>query len=157
LPEPPPHRVGVLVFPGVTLLDVAGPTEAFTEASRYGARYSTVLVSVDGGPVRSSTGLEFSADHAVVGAGDLDTLLVPGSDAVATRPVDPPLAAAAAQLAGRAGRVASVCTGAFVLAEAGLLDGRARRRTGGTLPPCSAVTPGSRWSPTPSSSPTGRS
>jgi transcriptional regulator GlxA family with amidase domain len=118
------HRVGVLVFPGVTLLDVAGPTEAFTEANRYGAGYSIVLVSVDGGPVRSSTGLEFSVDHAVAGAGDLDTLLVPGSEAVATQLVDPRLAAAAAELAARAGRVASVCTGAFVLAAAGLLDGR---------------------------------
>lgn len=123
-PDRQPHRVGVLVFPGVTLLDVAGPTEAFTEANRYGARYSIILVSVDGGPVRSSTGLEFSADLAVAGAGDLETLLVPGSDAVAERPVDPPLAAATAQLAARAERVASVCTGAFVLAAAGLLDGR---------------------------------
>jgi transcriptional regulator GlxA family with amidase domain len=123
-PAAAPHRVGVLVFPGVTLLDVAGPTEAFTEANRYGARYSTVLVSVDGGPVRSSTGMKFSADHAVAGAGHLDTLLVPGSDAVAAAPVDPALAAAAVQLAQRAGRVASVCTGAFVLAAAGLLDGR---------------------------------
>jgi transcriptional regulator GlxA family with amidase domain len=124
MPEPPPHRVGILVFPGVTLLDVAGPMEAFTEANRYGTRYSTVLVSVDGGPVRSSTGLKFSVDGAVDDAGALDTLLVPGSEAVATWPVDPPLAVAAAQLAARARRVASVCTGAFVLAAAGLLEGR---------------------------------
>ena len=123
-PRQPPHRVGVLVFPGVTLLDVAGPAEAFTEANRYGARYSIALMSVDGGPVRSSTGLEFRADLAVAATGDLDTLLVPGSEAVAAQPVDPRLAAAAAQLAAGSNRVASVCTGAFVLAAAGLLDGR---------------------------------
>jgi transcriptional regulator GlxA family with amidase domain len=123
-PRQPDHRVGVLVFPGVTLLDVAGPTEAFAEANRYGARYSTVLLSADGGPVRSSTGLLFDADQAVAAAGTLDTLLVPGADALAAGPADPVLTDAVRQLAGRAGRVASVCTGAFLLAAAGLLDGR---------------------------------
>ena len=103
---------------------MAGSAEAFTEANRYGACYSIVVVSAGGEPVRSSTGLEFRADRAVTGAGSLNTLLVPGSDAVATRPVDPLLAAAAAELAAAADRVASVCTGAFVLAAAGLLDGR---------------------------------
>jgi transcriptional regulator GlxA family with amidase domain len=106
------------------LLDVAGPTEAFTEANRYGASYSTVLVSVDGGPVRSSTGLRFSADSAAGDAGELDTLLVPGAEVLAEQAADPALTAATAGLAARAGRVASVCTGAFLLAEAGLLDGR---------------------------------
>jgi len=124
VPEQPVHRVGVLVFPGVMLLDVAGPTEAFTEANRYGARYSVLLVSPDGGPVRSSTGMSFVADRAAAEAGPLDTLLVPGADALATAPVDDRLTSAVGLLAAGAGRVASVCTGAFALAAAGLLDGR---------------------------------
>jgi transcriptional regulator GlxA family with amidase domain len=118
------HQVGMLVFPGVTLLDVAGPMEAFTEANRYGAQYETILVSPDGQPVRSSTGLEFSADRALADTGKLDTLLVPGADALAAGPVDPGLVEAVTVLAARAERVASVCTGAFALAAAGLLDGR---------------------------------
>ncbi len=120
----PMHRVGMLVFPGVTLLDVAGPAEVLTEANRYGARYEVITYSADGGPVRSSTGIQLTADAAVPAARDLDTVLLPGSDALATGALDPDLVAAATALTALAPRVASVCTGAFLLAATGRLDGR---------------------------------
>jgi transcriptional regulator GlxA family with amidase domain len=96
-----PHRVGLLAFPGVTLLDLAGPAEVFSEANRFGARYELVTYTHDGREVRSSTGIRLAADAAVADAGRLDTVLLPGSEALAT-----------------AG------TGAFLLAATGLLDGR---------------------------------
>lgn len=118
------HRVGVLAFPGVTLLDIAGPAEVLTEANRYGAHYDIRTYSPDGRPVRTSTGISLAVDGAVADAPDLDTVLLPGSDALATRSMDPALVSAALELVGGAPRIASVCTGAFLLAATGLLDGR---------------------------------
>lgn len=119
-----PHRVGVLVFDSVTLLDVAGPAEAFTEANRYGARYEVLLFSPDGQAVRSSTGIRLAVDGPAADAAGLDTVLLPGSDTLGGPPMDPGLVAAATRLVQQAPRVASVCTGAFLLAVTGLLDGR---------------------------------
>lgn len=118
------HRIGILVFPGVTLLDVAGPTEAFNEANREGVKYEMVLISRDGRPVESSTGLRFFVDGTPEDYERFDTLVVPGSDALATSPIDTDLIESVWNLANRSQRVTSVCTGAFLLAAAGLLDGR---------------------------------
>ena len=121
----PPHRVGVVVFDGVKLLDVAGPSEVFSEANRIGADYELVLCSVDGREVTSSTGLRIpvDADAAAVGLG-FDTLLVMGGDRLPTHPISPELRDAVSAMAARSSRVCSICTGAFILAEAGRLDGR---------------------------------
>lgn len=120
----PEHRVGVLIFPEVTLLDVAGPSEVLHEANRYGANYKVVTYSLDGRPVRSSAGIAMGADAAVADAHDLHTALIPGADILAERALDRELIAAADHLAAAAGRTASVCTGAFLLAATGRLDGR---------------------------------
>jgi transcriptional regulator GlxA family with amidase domain len=119
-----PHRVGVLLFPGVTMLDVAGPAEVFSEANRYGAHYEVVTYSRDGRPVRSSTGIQLAVEATVDAADGLDTVLLPGSEALALSPIEPELVAAAEHLTSGAGRIASVCTGAFLLAATGRLDGR---------------------------------
>jgi transcriptional regulator GlxA family with amidase domain len=120
----PAHSVGVLVFDGMKMLDLSGPAEVFSEANRYGARYRLSIVSVGGGPVLSSIGMRVPADADAAAAEAYDTLLVVGGDLLPASPVAPALSAAARALADRAGRVASVCTGAFVLGAAGLLEDR---------------------------------
>jgi transcriptional regulator GlxA family with amidase domain len=119
------HRVGVVVFDGVKMLDVAGPSEVFAESNRAGANYQLSVCAVGGGAVTSSTGMRIIADldAATEGLG-FDTLLVMGGDLLPTRPIDPELRDAVRALATRSRRVCSVCTGAFILATAGLLDGR---------------------------------
>lgn len=120
-----PHRVGMVVFDGVKMLDLAGPSEVFAESNRIGANYELSVCAVGGGAVTSSTGMRISAD-ADAAAGDLgfDTLLVMGGDLLPTRPIDAELRDAVRGLADRSRRVCSICTGAFILAATGLLEGR---------------------------------
>lgn len=119
----PARRVAFLVYDGVTLLDVAGPAEVFKEANRLGTDYRLLIWSPDGGGVRSNLGFGITVDGAV-SAEPTDTYLVPGSDRFPRTHVPPDLAEAARLPAAGARRVASICTGAFVLAAAGLLEGR---------------------------------
>jgi transcriptional regulator GlxA family with amidase domain len=118
------RKVVILGFPGVQALDLVGPFDVFTGASLLlNGAYDVTLASVDGQPVTSSTGLGFQAAKLPDPHHPLDTLLLPGGvgvDAVRTNPVVMEWLRTAAQTARR---VVSVCTGAFLAAEAGLLDG----------------------------------
>jgi transcriptional regulator GlxA family with amidase domain len=120
------RRVVVVAFDGAQSLDITGPVEAFSIATRYfGGEYASELVTPDGRPARCSSGLSLNADrsiHEVRGA--IDTLVVAGGAAAPEVAADERVAAWIRDAAKRARRVASVCTGAFLLAEAGLLDGR---------------------------------
>jgi len=120
------RRIVIVAFDGVQSLDVTGPLEVFSIATRFfGAGYTSELVTPTGAPARSSSGLSLGADHALAGVrGAIDTLIVAGGAGAAAAAEDQRLIAWLQRAAGRSRRVASVCTGAFVLAQAGLLDGR---------------------------------
>jgi transcriptional regulator GlxA family with amidase domain len=120
------RRIVIVAFPGVQLLDVVGPLEVFAIASRDGdERYTVEVVTVDGAVVQGSSGLPIvphRALHEVRGA--IDTLIVAGGTGTGDAARDRALIGWLRRTAPKCRRVASVCSGAFVLAEAGLLDGR---------------------------------
>ncbi|MFE7093990.1 GlxA family transcriptional regulator [Streptomyces erythrochromogenes] len=126
--------VVVVLFDGVDLLDVTGPPEVFALLRREvgeATGYEVLLAAETADPVTTSAGVRILPDTTFAELADriVDTLLVPGSveidDAGRARAVaDPAVVGRVKDLAGRTRRVASVCVGAHILAEAGLLDGR---------------------------------
>ncbi|MDC2958174.1 DJ-1/PfpI family protein [Streptomyces gilvifuscus] len=120
-----PLTVTVLVFPGVRLLDVTGPIEVFTSANEFGGRYRVQIVSEDGADVITSAGTRLSADRAADEVREpSDVLVIPGGPEWETLIKDDALLDVVRRLDATAGRTASVCTGALLLAAAGLLHGR---------------------------------
>ncbi|MFF2393876.1 GlxA family transcriptional regulator [Nocardia sp. NPDC058114] len=118
------RRIGFLLFDGVKALDYVGPAEVFVEANQFADAYEIVLISPTGEPVHSSVGQGVAVTTSVADAPPLDTLVVPGSEVRPAEFVRPDLVEAARVLAARSRRVVSICSGAFVLAELGMLDGR---------------------------------
>jgi transcriptional regulator GlxA family with amidase domain len=119
----------MVAFPGAQILDVTGPLEVFamaTQAQRAaGPGYRIEIAAARRGPFETSSGMRLVADLACGEVrGAVDTLLVAGGEGVRAAVGDRRLLAFVARTAARARRVASVCTGSFVLAEAGLLAGR---------------------------------
>ncbi|MGW0911123.1 GlxA family transcriptional regulator [Streptomyces sp. NPDC002784] len=117
------RTVLLVLFDGVQSLDVTGPLEVFTGAEQQApGTYRIRTASLDGGPVRTSSGLTLVPDTSLAEAPGPHTLLIPGGQG--TRGPDPRLTAWLREHGPRAERLVSVCTGAILLAAAGLLDGR---------------------------------
>ena len=125
------RKIGIFLYPEVEVLDFAGPYEVFTSATRVQrlqdphapAPFDVCTIAATREPVRARAGLSVLPDHALDDHGPLDVLLVPGGM------VDRELGRAAtigwiARTSQQAGLTASVCSGALLLAQAGLLDGR---------------------------------
>ncbi|WOH20511.1 GlxA family transcriptional regulator [Paenarthrobacter sp. GOM3] len=118
------HTIAFLVFDGVKMLDVAGPAEVFAEANKLGARYSLTYLSPSGDPVSTSIGLPLPVDSDSSQLTRMDTLVVPGGDDLPSKPIPTELVDAVQSLHRRSQRLVAICTGAFILAKAGILDHR---------------------------------
>ncbi len=126
-------RVVMVVYPGVQVLDVTGPLEVFANANRRldergdrrAKRYEIEIAAREAGSVRTTSGIELHAQRSLRDVrASIDTLLVAGGDGAAAALRDRALIGFLRRRAPHARRVASVCSGSFLLAEAGLLDGR---------------------------------
>ena len=118
---PAPHRVVALALPTVILLDLAAPTQIFGQ--RGGDRYSFELAGLRKGQVETSTGIPIVASRGLEALRDANTIVVPGLDRYSEASF-PGVSSELARAHMHGARIMSICTGAFVLAEAGLLDGR---------------------------------
>ena len=127
-PNSPPRRIVLIGYPGAQSLDLVGPLEVFSMANRSGVSgaYEVTLASEDGGEIICNSGLRLGGAVALADLhNEIDTILVSGGDADAVRRArESALPAWIAGRQSRARRIGSVCSGAFVLAAAGLLDGR---------------------------------
>lgn len=129
-PPKTPLVVEVLAFPQAQLLDVAGPLQVFASANDLAAArgeappYAPRVVAEDAGGVTTSSGLSLLAGPLPGEDEPVDTLVVAGGWGVQAAMRDEALLAWVRARAARARRLASVCSGAFLLAAAGLLDGR---------------------------------
>ena len=123
----PIRTIAILAVPGVQLLDVSGPLDVFAEANWQagGARYRLLVIAADSGPLTSSSGVRLLPDLSITDAHaeEIDTLLIAGAPQAAETTLAPALLAWLHAQVPRARRYGSVCSGAFILAAAGLLDG----------------------------------
>lgn len=118
------RRIDVLLFDDVNLLDVAGPVQAFEAANLDGGvAYEIRFMTTDGAPVRACCGLRMAADGKLPAGPTGDDLLIPGGTGVDRQTENADLLKAIRERAAGTGRIISVCSGAMLLAAAGVLDG----------------------------------
>lgn len=117
------RTIDFFVFPGFQLLDLTGPLTVFHSAGTFSPEnaYTLRILSLTGGPITSTSGVPISTVRATVKS--TDTLIIAGGRGSRMAAIDPACITAVRRLSDRSRRVASVCTGAFILAASGLLDG----------------------------------
>jgi transcriptional regulator GlxA family with amidase domain len=123
--------VGIYVFDEVEVLDLGGPFEVFSTASRVHSRlhpdapkpFQVVTIAAEHRPIAARGGLRVEPSHTFDDHPPIDVLIIPGG-LVTAELERPPVIEWIEQNAARASLTASVCTGAFLLAKAGLLDGK---------------------------------
>ncbi|NWB28591.1 GlxA family transcriptional regulator [Pseudomonas gingeri] len=125
-----PRIIQVLAFPNVQVLDVTGPLQVFASANDLARSqglplpYAPRVIAAEAGPVMSSAGLALVAEPLPAATTPCDSLIIAGGWGTYAAAEDPALVEWVRQQAACARRVASVCTGAFLLAASGWLDGR---------------------------------
>eukprot|EP01133_Synstelium_polycarpum_P006433 gene6433-7461_t len=125
-----PRIINVLAFPNVQVLDVTGPLQVFASANDLARQqglplpYAVSVIAAQAEPVMTSAGLALVAEPLPPADAPCDTLVIAGGWGVYGAAEDPALVDWVRQKATQARRMTSVCTGAFLLAASGLLDGR---------------------------------
>src|SRR5438477_4592674 len=125
-----PLRVGIVGYDGVQALDLIGPADAFsipeieTDSGKRYPGYEVVVIAAGAKPFGSEAGISFQPQATFRNAPSLDTLIIPGGKGTRDPRISEPIAKWISNRAGRIRRIASVCTGIYILARTGLLDGR---------------------------------
>lgn len=131
--QPKIRKIGILAFPGAEILDIAGPFEVFSfaniglqqEGKLNEAAYPIEVIAEQPGPITTLSGLQILATHSYHEIPtDIDTLLIPGAYDMLPLLENKPLIDWIIQMEPQVRRLASVCSGAYLLAECGLLDRR---------------------------------
>ena len=117
----PITKIGILIFDDVEELDFVGPLEVFGMAQQYGANCVTLVIAEEATRIRCHHGLMVVPDQTFVGCPTLDILIVPGGLGARTSARQSP--SILEFVRSQQGLLASVCTGALILAAAGILDG----------------------------------
>jgi len=153
--ESPTRKIAMVGFEGIQLLDVTGPLEVFSRASRLllesgrasAQPYQVLFVAKEAGPVETSSGLALIAQRALRDLGPVDTVLVSGGAGTAAALEDVALVDWIREYLPRARRYGAVCTGGLLLARAGLLEGRRVTTHWAFLRSLAELTPSTRVEP----------